>query len=187
MKFVEKKTLKKLKQGNPKAFELLFNKYHHKLYNFILSFVNDSYEAENIVQDVFVTVWETKHRINIESSFGSLVYRIAKNKALNCLRKSLNKKLYLDTVIQNQKYFEFSTDKTIDYKELTFYFNKYVDELPERRQEIFLLSANEGLTYKEIARKLNITENTVDTQIRNALNYIRENIAKQFSIFKYLD
>lgn len=182
MKFFEKNILKGLKQGNPDAFEVLFKNYHKKVYNFILTFIKDKYEAENILQDVFISLWETRHRINIEDSFDKLIYRIARNKSLNSLRKSLNKMTYINSILHSQTIYEYTTDLNIEHAELDYYFHKFIDELPERRREIFLCRIKQGLTYKEIACKLNISENTVDTQIRHALNYIRENISKQFSI-----
>jgi RNA polymerase sigma-70 factor (ECF subfamily) len=63
---------------------------------------------------------------------------------------------------------------------MEFFVRKFIRNLPDRRRDIFLCSFDEGLTYKEIALKLSISENTVDTQIRNALEYLRENILKYF-------
>jgi RNA polymerase sigma-70 factor, ECF subfamily len=186
MKIFEKNILKKIKQGDPEAFEVLFNSYHKKVYNFIRTFIPDVYEAENILQDVFVSIWETRQRINVETPFDKLIYRIARNKSLNNIRKSVNKKIYINTVIRNLPYLENTTDKKLDFTELEFLFQKYVDKLPDRRREIFLCSLKEGLTYQQIALKLNISENTVDTQIRKALQYIRENITRQYAIYRHL-
>lgn len=179
----EKIHLKKLKSGDPKAFEYFFFKYHKKVFNFIKNFVTEDEEAKNILQDVFISIWENKHKINVEYPFTSILFKIAKNKSLNYLRKSLNKKLFLNYIKEDLKSFEYSTDKFIDYNELEFYFNKFINELPERRREIFLASIKDGLSYKDIAKKFNISENTVDTQIRNSLNYIREKIKKRFENF----
>lgn len=184
MRFFEKNILKKLKESDPKSFEILFNTYHKKIFSFVNSLINDRSESENIVQDVFVSIWETRHKLNIEIPFNFLVYRIAKNKSLNYLRKKLNKQHYIRYLIRDQPLFQYSTDIQIDFKELEYYFNKYINELPERRKEIFLCSLNEGLSYKEIAQKLKLSENTVDSQIRNALKSIRDKIAKQFASYK---
>lgn len=183
MLFSEKIYLKKLKTGDPKAFEYFFFKYHKRVLVFIKNFISETEEAENILQDVFLSIWENKHKININLSFESFLFKIAKNKSLNCLRKTLNKKTYLSYIKENLSDFENTIDKIIDNNELEFYFYKYINELPERRREIFLASIKEGLSYKEIACKFNISENTVDTQIRNSLNYIREKIKKKFEKF----
>ena len=180
MKIFEKNILKRLKQGDTKAFEFLFKSYHKKVYNFIFTFLQDPFETENILQDVFLSLWETRHRINVETKFDPLLYRIARNKSLNCLRKILNKKNYFNYISGFYKLSEHTTERAIDYVELEFYVNKFINELPERRREIFLYSLNDGLTYKEIAQKLGISENTVDTQIRSALSFLREKISSQY-------
>jgi len=181
MKIIEKIYLKKLKSGDPKALEYFFIKYHKKVFFYIQNFVREKEVAEDILQDVFLSIWQNKHNINIEYSFASFIFKIAKNKSLNFIRKSLNKKVYLNYIKEKDEEYDFEIDKKIDYKELEFYFFKFINELPEKRREIFLSSINEGLSYKEIAKKFNISENTVDTQIRYSLKYIREKIRKKFT------
>jgi RNA polymerase sigma-70 factor (ECF subfamily) len=92
----DRNILKKIKQGDTGAFEKLYDKYHLNIYNYIRSFVRDSYEAENVLKDVFISLWETRHKINEYMSIGSLLYRVARNKSLNVLRKEVNKKIYIE-------------------------------------------------------------------------------------------
>ncbi len=177
----DRKILKRIKQSDTKAFEMLYGKYHLKVYNYIRSFVRDSYEAE-ILQDVFISVWETRHKINEDMSIGALLHRIARNKSLNALRKEVNKKIYLEYLSVFSSNADSSTELKIDFEELEFFIRKFITNLPERRREIFLYSFDKGLSYKEIALKLSISENTVDTQIRNSLDYLRENILMHFNL-----
>jgi RNA polymerase sigma-70 factor (ECF subfamily) len=178
----DRNILKKIKQGDTRAFEKLYKEYHLIVYNYIRSFVRDSFEAENILQDVFISVWETRHKINEYMVIGSLLYRIARNKALNALRKEVNKKTYLEYLSFISSNADSSTELKIDFEELEFFIRKFIMKLPDRRREIFLYSFDKGLSYKEIALKLSISENTVDTQIRNALEYLRENILLHFNL-----
>lgn len=178
----DKNILKRIKQGDTKAFEILYEKYHLKVYNYIRSFVRDSFEAENVLQDVFISIWETRYKINENMSIGALLHKVARNKSLNSLRKEVNKKTYLEYLSVISSNADSSTELKIDFEELEFFIRKFITNLPDRRREIFLYSFDKGLTYKEIAQKLSISENTVDTQIRNSLEYLRENILLHFNI-----
>ena len=172
--------LRRLKRDDTKAFEIIYNQYHLKVYNYIRSFVRDPHEAENILQEVFISIWETRYLMDETTQFGAILYQIARNKSLNALRKEVNKKHYLEYISVTGSDSDPGTELKIDYNELEFFVRKFIRDLPDRRRDIFLYSFEEGLTYKEIALKLSISENTVDTQIRNALDYLRENILKYF-------
>jgi RNA polymerase sigma-70 factor (ECF subfamily) len=172
--------LRRLKRGDTKAFEIIYNQYCLKVYNYIRSFVRDSHEAENILQEVFISLWETRYMMDETAQIGALLYLIAKNKSLNALRKEVNKKHFLEYLSVAGSISDSDTELKIEYNEMEFFVRKFIRNLPDRRRDIFLCSFDEGLTYKEIALKLSISENTVDTQIRNALEYLRENILKYF-------
>jgi len=165
--------ISKIKKGDAKAFEVLFIKYHRLVFNFIYCFLKNVEATENLVQEVFVNIWEMRSELDETIQISRLLYRISKQKALNHIRKSLNERIYKDYVFQNYTDSDLSTEDTINFNELNGYIRKCIDELPERRREIFLESMDAGLSYREIALKFNISENTVDTQIRSALNYIR--------------
>lgn len=182
IKMSDSNILKRLKLDDTLAFEILYNEYHSKVYNYIRSFVRDSYIAENVLQDVFISIWETRYNIDETLEIGSLLYRIAKNKSLNALRKEVNKRVCMEYLSAASSSADSTTEIRIDYEELEFFVRKFIRELPDRRREIFLCSFDEGLSYKEIALKLSISENTVDTQIRNAHEYLRKKILKYFNI-----
>ncbi len=165
-----------LKLGNPKAFELLFLKYHKKLYYFCFKTLRNKEESEGLVQNIFMEIWANRGRIDVNRSFYGYLFKIAKNKLYNHLRKSINEKVYKEYIIYRNDSIENKTDIDLDFKEISNILNEIINKLPPRRKQIFCLSRNEGLTYKEIGKKLNISENTVDTQIRNALDFIREKI-----------
>lgn len=163
-----------LKQGNSRAFEQLFLKYQKKLYHFGYKILKNKEEAENLVQAVFMDIWENREQINEEKSFSGYIFKIAKNKIYNMLRKKINEQLYLNYITEHSSETEeLRTEGSVSPQSEEMY-EKLINSLPERRKEIFLLSRNDGLTYKEIALKLNISENTVDTQIRNALDFLRK-------------
>jgi RNA polymerase sigma-70 factor, ECF subfamily len=170
----DKKLVIRLREGDGVAFEKLFYKYHAKLFNFSFRLLRSKQEAENIVQQTFLKVWEYRENLDENSSFSGFLFKVSHNQVFNQFRSRLNHRYYLEYLMEYAETLENTVDRQIDYTELEAYVHKLLQQLPERRKEIFLLSREQGLSYKEIADKLDISENTVDTQIRKVLNYFRQ-------------
>ena len=156
------------------SFELLFYKYRNKVKGFVAKLSPSRIATDDIVQEVFVKVWIKKESINPEKDFQSYLFSIAKNLVLDQLKSSVNRRLYfVDDLFQKDFLIEDVSDNTlaIEHEERLM---KILDQIPERRREIFCLNKFEGLTYKQVAERLGISENTVDSQIRNALDYLRK-------------
>jgi RNA polymerase sigma-70 factor, ECF subfamily len=169
--------LRLLRQGNAKAFKELYYNYHKRLFNFSLKILRNTQEAEDLVQEVFVAIWETRGELDENKSFTSFIFMIAKNKALNKIKKKLSHQVYVD-YIQKETQYRNDLRKDIESHELIKFIEKTIHELPGKTKKIFLLSRNEGLTYREIAQKLNISDNIVDHEIRKSLQYIKNKIKK---------
>jgi RNA polymerase sigma-70 factor (ECF subfamily) len=174
----EKELVKKLKDGDSFAFEVLFYKYRNKIKGFALKIVPAQIDPEEIVQEVFVRLWLKKEAIDPEKDFQSYLFSIAKHLVLDHLKSAVNRKLYFvgehfhqDLLVEDG--LEASISEESEEK-----LQKLINEIPERRREIFRLSRFEGLSYKQIAERLNISENTVDSQIRNALAFLRKEFRK---------
>ena len=174
----EKELVKKLKDGDSFAFEVLFYKYRNKIKGFALKIVPAQIDPEEIVQEVFVRVWLKKDAIDPEKDFQSYLFSIAKHLVLDHLKSAVNRKLYfVGEHFQQDLLEEDGLDASIS-EETEEKLQKLINEIPERRREIFRLSRFEGLSYKQIAERLNISENTVDSQIRNALAFLRKEFRK---------
>ena len=174
----EKELVKKLKEGDSFAFEVLFYKYRNKVKGFAIKMVPAQVDPEEIVQEVFVKLWLRKEGIDPEKDFHSYLFSIAKHLVIDYLKSAVNRKLYfVGEHYQQDLLMEESFDTTMaeDAEEKL---QKLINEIPERRREIFRLSRFEGLSYKQIAERLNISENTVDSQIRNALAFLRKEFRK---------
>jgi RNA polymerase sigma-70 factor (ECF subfamily) len=174
----EKELVKKLKEGDSFAFEVLFYKYRNKIKGFAIRLVPTQIDPEEIVQEVFVRVWLKKEAINPDKDFQSYLFSIAKNMILDHLKSAVNRKLYfVEEHFQQDLMIEEGSESTIpeDAEEKLL---NLIQQIPERRREIFCLNRFEGLSYKQIAERLNITENTVDSQIRNALAFLRKEFRK---------
>ncbi|MBE0654910.1 MAG: RNA polymerase sigma-70 factor, partial [Bacteroidales bacterium] len=172
-----------LKKGNINAFEQLFHGYYNKVHYFARSLLNNREDAENLTQETFIALWENRQKLDDNTVIGRYLYKIARNLVMNHIRKKVSQQSYFEYVYNHSSNQDNSTQNEIDRAELEEMIKKSIDQIPPRRKEIFLLSFEKGLTYKEIAERLSISENTVDTQIRNALNFLREKISKMFPLF----
>lgn len=181
----EKELVKKLKDGDKFAFEVLFYKYRNKVKGFAVKLVPTQVDPEEIVQEVFVKLWLKKEFINPDKDFQPYLFSIAKNLILDHLKSAVNRKLYfVGEHFQNDLLVDDGLDNLLP-EDAEEKLQKLIAEIPERRREIFRLSRFEGLSYKQIALRLNISENTVDSQIRNALAFLRKEFRK-FVVLAFL-
>ena len=174
----EKTLLRKLALGDEMAFEILFYRYRGKLGNFVKRSLPPSVDLEETVHEIFLRVWESHRFIDPERPFSPYLFRIARNLVIDELRKDIGHQLYLNDTTFLSDFGSNSTEQLIEETELQNWFKALLDKLPEKRREIFELHRMEGLSYREIAKKMNISENTVDTQIRRALKLFREELKK---------
>lgn len=166
-----------LQKGNIAAFDLLFEVYSHKLYAFALKYFRNTADTEELVQEVFVKVWEKRQALKSEYSFKSYLFTIA----LNQIRKYYNKKAASLRYIQSiqDESFIFGQVPTEDYELTLQKLNLIIDQMPSRRREIFIKSKLEGKSSKEVALELNITVGTVDNQVSEALRFIRNRFSPE--------
>jgi len=169
----EKILVHELKMGNAKAYEQLFFSYHKKLYNFCFSITGNTQESEDLIQEVFISIWNCRHQLDETRSFNGFVFKIARNKALNIIKHKLNRQIYIQYTNNDEPE---HWNAEIETQELMNIIKKSLEALSEQTRKIFLLSRNEGLTYKEISQKLDISENIVDHEIRKALKSIKESL-----------
>lgn len=134
-------------------------------------------DAEEIVQEVFVKIWENRHKIDAYSSFESFLFTIAYNTTMTLFRKRVNEKKYLE-YLKSLQTFEQAPDllDEIHFNELSRRVEMLLNELTPRQKEIFQLSREKGLTHDEIAKELNISVNTVKKHMANTLAFLKTHI-----------
>ena len=169
--------LLRLKEGNIVAFDSIYEQYCKRLYTFVIRYVKQESDAEEIVQEVFIKIWENRVKIDVYSSFESYLFTITYNSAITLLRKRVHEKKYLEHVKSLQEVNN-ASELTDDlyFKELNSKLQSLLLELTPRQREIFLLSREEGLTHDEIAIKLGISANTVKNHIVSVLIFLKSNI-----------
>ncbi|UZR98824.1 RNA polymerase sigma factor [Chondrinema litorale] len=167
-----------LKAGNETAFQKLFHKYYHKIFFYALSYLKIKEDAEEIVHDTFVQIWNTKNGLDDQKSFEGYVRTISRNLIYNQIKKKSYHQLYLDYIKSKKEEASCNTEEQINFAELKQLTNEAFENLPPRRKEIYRLSRIEGLTHQEIAKTLGITVNTVKDQMSKALTDIRKYLTK---------
>jgi RNA polymerase sigma-70 factor (family 1) len=177
-----KKLVRQLRKGNVSAFNLIFKNYNQKVFNFCLQLLKKKQDAEEVTQEVFIALWQNRERMELNTSLTTYIYRIARNQIYNIYRKSFYIQAYIEYLNASDKKPDLFTEDQVLYNELNKFLNETIEDLPPKRKEVFKLSRFEGLTYKEIADRMKISENTVDVQIRKALGFLRHAFENHYLI-----
>ncbi|MFV0583480.1 MAG: RNA polymerase sigma-70 factor [Parabacteroides gordonii] len=164
-----------LKQSNQEAFTTLYKKYWKQVYNFSRLYLTSQSVAEEVVQEVFIKVWESRDFMREGDNFKGLLFIITRNLIFNMHRKNLNEDFYKMTVLSAMEN-SYDIEEEIDAKNLSEYIDLLIADLPPRRREIFNLSRKENKSYKEISQLLGVSEKTVENQIGEALKFLRKNL-----------
>lgn len=172
---IQKELIQKLKEGDDEAFSAIYKLYWEKVYNFSRLYLASSEDVAEIVQEVFIKLWETRHLIDEEQSFEGFLFIITRNQIFNYSRKRLNYSFLKMTVMQSiEKSYE--EEDQLEIADLKKHLSVLISQLPERQQEIFRLSRERHMTYKQIAEQLSISEKTVEYHMTAALKYLRKNL-----------
>ncbi len=159
------------------AFDAIYEQYSKRLYVFVFRYLKQEADTEEIVQEVFLKLWESRNKIDLCASFDSFLFTIAYNNTISLLRKKVNEKKYLEHLVNRQQIN--NADALIDeihFREINRQVKLLIEELTPRQKEIFKLSREEGLTHAEIAEKLHISVNTVKNHLVAALAFLKSNI-----------
>jgi len=168
-----------IKSGSESSFEKLFEQYYRLLSIFAFKYLNDLETSKEIVQDLFVHLYENRRKITITTSLRSYLYQSVRNRCLNHLRLEQIKKAHLEQIARTSDPTE-DLEASIRETELEHRIFLIIRELPERCRDIFTMSRVQGIKNNEIASQLNISIRTVETQISNALKALRKNLGDDF-------
>ncbi|WP_157766412.1 RNA polymerase sigma-70 factor [Pedobacter ginsengisoli] len=157
------------------AFEQLFRLHHKRLCLLALNLIGDSDVAEDIVQNFFITLWNNREVVRLKTSFDAYAYKAIKYSCIDYLRREAvleKRKELLSVQVEDNDEEDSIADRVKLYAQII----EVVDSLPTDRKNVFLLHAVDRLSYAQIADKLNISINTVKTQLRRAYMYLRDKL-----------
>lgn len=184
----EKEIVEQAKQGDKQALSILVNTYSSRVYNLALRIVRNKEEAEDVLQDTFLTVVAKLHTFDGRSSFFTWLYRIATNSALMLLRKKKIRRANFKSndfdPEQNElnNLIDWSQDPTIglDNEEVKYKINEAINTLKEKYKTVFVLRDIEGISTKETSEILDITEENVKVRLLRARQFLRNYLSEYF-------
>lgn len=162
-----------LKEGDQVAFTEIYNRHWKLIYAHVYKMLRDEDDAKDVVQEVFGNLWIKAAAIKSTINISGLLYTAARNKVFDLIEKNKVRSDYIGEIASfisdpaNEKI------DTIDEKRIIEILEREIQKLPPKMKEIFELSRKENLSHKEIAAKLNISEQTVKKQVQNALKAIK--------------
>ena len=164
----------KIRQGDIAAFEKVFREQYEALFHFAYRFIQNREEAEEVVQDVFVNLWEKRQNLHIQTSVSAYLYAAVRNRALNVVKSAYRRQTSPLEITDSGPALEISLENKSDQEELMALVQRGIEGLPEKCRLIFTLSRQAGLTYDEIAAELGVSKETIKSQIKIALKKLRD-------------
>lgn len=165
-----------LKQGNHAAYTEIYNRYWQVLFIHSMKMLRDEEEALDVLQNIFVNLWLHASTITIKTSLRSYLYKMTRNQTLNTIEKSNTRNFHFESF---SRYIEMDrplTEESVNFNELSTRIEAEVSKLPPKMRAIFEKSRFDGLSHKEIAKELNVSENTVKTVLHRATKSLREKL-----------
>lgn len=169
----DKQLIVRLKNQDAEAFSILYNRYSKKLYWYALKFVKSPEIAEDIIHDIFVKLWEQSDSLHTDASIQAYLYKITRNSLLNLIKRGTVEARVIDEIMYHAEQHTSNTDESVQYRETLRQTNEAIDELPPKRKQIYELSRNNGMTHRQIAMQLEITDSTVNNQLVKAIKSIK--------------
>lgn len=174
-------------------FSKVYKIYFPKLVRFSQSYVQSEYEAENIVQNTFLYLWENQDVLSSLNNINAFLFTLVKNRCIDYLRKQLKERGVQPLSEIQEKELELKLyslqkfdENKLSQEEIDHIINTAINSLPPRCKEIFILSRLEGLSHKEIAEQLNISTNTIEGQIVIALRKLRVKLKDYIPLFIFI-
>jgi RNA polymerase sigma-70 factor (family 1) len=165
-----------LKQGDEQAFAQIYKRYAEKLAGFAGAKLYNLDDARDILHDIFVKLWEGREQLHITSNLQSYLFAVIRHRIVDKIRKNITREEYASTVQAFGIFYDTDVDKQLELKELKQTVDHSLEQLSPRIREIYKLSREEGLSNREIAEKLDLSEQTVKNQLSAALKHLRQTL-----------
>jgi RNA polymerase sigma-70 factor (ECF subfamily) len=175
----EPELLRQIAEGSEAAFRRVFDIYQRRLYSYAFKLTGSREITEDIVQDIFLKLWNKRTTLSSIVNFNAYVHRIAHNEVYQGMRKAAREAL-VTHVLAGRKYISEDTGGELVSKEIREQIQRLVDQLTPKQREVYLLSREEGLKQQEIADRMGIHINTVKTHMVDALKFLRAELAQQY-------
>ena len=170
----EKELMRKLRQGEERAFNSIYLMHVKQLMAFTIRTVKSRELAEDIVHDVFVKIWDNREQIDPELPFKPYLYVVTRRHVLNILKRAAHESQIIEEMFKEAISFGNFTDEEVVFQESSTLIKEAITLLPAQRKKVFELCRIKGLTYKQTAEELGISQGTVNDHMVKALRFIKE-------------
>lgn len=176
----------KLRDGDPESFEKLYHKHFAKLYNFCLNLTQSNGDADEIVQETFIKIWEKRENVDPQRNFLAYIFTIARHKVYKrSIQRIKNYDIeqYYSVLLSKRNHF---TEEEVNYSFLKKLINDLIRKLPRMQRKVFILSRINGLSNREIASQLALSPSTVENHIYLALKSLKKRIFCLYHLITFL-
>ncbi|MCW0481624.1 RNA polymerase sigma factor [Gaoshiqia sediminis] len=173
---IGKNILLQLKEGNPKAFNSIFRHYNQRLYFFALGYLKSEKEAEEIVQETFLKLWERREHLDLTLSFHAYLFKIAFNFIQKRLQRQVKDDELKHELADELVNFDQHTSNLVNYHHLLQHINRLIGQLPPRQAQILKLRKLDGYSTSEISDMLRLASKTVEAHLTAALKFLKEKL-----------
>lgn len=172
----DKRLAQGIKCGEKLAFKQLYEKYAPRIYRFSHSYLKNECDSEELVQNVFVKIWEKRCTLDTSQNIKAFVFKIAVNTIYDFIRRKNIEHAFADYARLNYKADENFTWHTVIYDEMVQKLQGLIAQLPKQQQKIVQLSKMEGLANEEIANRLQLSKRTVENHLYRALSFLKKHL-----------
>lgn len=172
--------IKRLRKGSYEAFDALYDLYADSLYGFVLLHTKSVTEAEDIMQDTFLKLWNMRSSVSDTGSFKTMLFTIARNRIIDAFRRQINRQNFEDYIqfCEEEQLLDNTTEEKIYYEDFLDKLALAKNKLTTAQRRVFEMSREEGMSNKDIAAFSNVSEQTVKNQLSSALKVLREELRK---------
>jgi len=175
----ETELVERLKKGDLVAFDMIYDMYAGRLYAFSMKYLKSSDEAEELVQCVFMKVWENHKRLDRNLSFKSFLFTIAYNEICRHFRRKSYLKKYIDETLLTGKLSDTAPEEGTEFQSLLAEVEKIIAGLPDTQKKAFVMCKIDGKPAKEVADGLGLSPGTVDNYVSATIRMIRSRLARE--------
>lgn len=175
-----------LKNGDSKSFELIYDRFADRLYHYIYNRVNNKDVSEEIVQEIFVSLWSKRETVQIMTSLDAYLFGAAKYRILTYIRSERVRNKYAASFASfSTASLDNSNEEMMDLKDLQYSIDTSIAELPEKCRTAFRLSRMEHKPISQIAERMNISKRTVENYLSQALKHLRTSLGEFLTVLIY--
>ncbi len=167
--------VKQLKDGSKDAFKQLYNQYADRIHRFAYGYLKSDFDAEELVQEVFIKLWNNRQKLDSSQNLKSYFFKIAVNTVYDFIRRK-NVEQAFQEFLATESSSSNETWQEVVYQDMLSQIERFIKMMPEQRQRIFSLSREKGLSNDEIAEALNLSKRTVENQLYRATAFLKKNL-----------